>query len=40
VWMPDAAQAAAAAAALRVKCLTRLHEEDIVAEAADEVAAT
>jgi small-conductance mechanosensitive channel len=39
VWMPDATQAAAAAAALRVKCLTRLHEEGIVAEAADEVAA-
>jgi small-conductance mechanosensitive channel len=39
VWMPDATQAAAAAAALRVKCLTRVHEEGIVAEAADEVAA-
>jgi small conductance mechanosensitive channel len=39
VWMPDAAQAAAAAAALRAKCLTRLHEEGIVAQAADEVAA-
>jgi small-conductance mechanosensitive channel len=39
VWMPDAAQASAAAAALRVSCLTRLHEDGIVAEAADEVAA-
>jgi small-conductance mechanosensitive channel len=38
VWMPDAAQAATAAAALRVQCVTRLHEEGIGAEAADEVA--
>jgi small-conductance mechanosensitive channel len=35
VWMPDAAQAATAAAALRVSCLTRLHEEGIVADAAE-----
>jgi hypothetical protein len=40
VWMPDATQAATAAAALRVHCITRLHEEGIVAEAADEVAAS
>jgi small-conductance mechanosensitive channel len=39
VWMPDAAQAAAAAAALRVSCVTRLHEEGMVAEAGDEVVA-
>jgi hypothetical protein len=37
--MPVAPQAGAAAAALRVSCVTRLHEEGIVAEAADEVAA-
>jgi small-conductance mechanosensitive channel len=40
VWMPDATQAATAATALRVQCITRLHEEGILAEAADEVAAS
>jgi small-conductance mechanosensitive channel len=39
VWMPDAAQAATASAALRVSCVTRLHEDGIAAEAAAEVAA-
>jgi small-conductance mechanosensitive channel len=38
VWMPDAAQAAVAAAALRERCLARLHEEGIVAEAVTEPA--
>jgi len=40
VWMPDATQAATAAAALRVQCVTRLHEEGIVAEAGEEVPAS
>jgi len=40
VWMPDATQATTAATALRVQCITRLHEEGILAEAADEVAAS
>jgi small-conductance mechanosensitive channel len=40
VWMPDATQAAAAAAVLRVQCVTRLHEEGIVAESVDEVSAS
>lgn len=38
VWMPDATQAAVAAAALRERCLARLHEEGIVAEAVTESA--
>jgi len=38
--MPDAGQAATAAAALRVHCVTRLHEEGIVAEVVDEVTAS
>jgi small-conductance mechanosensitive channel len=37
VWMPDAAQAAKAAAALRERCITRLHGEGIVADADAEV---
>ena len=32
VWMPDAAQAAVAASALRERCITRLHEEGVVGE--------
>ena len=32
VWMPDAAQVAAAAATLRERCLARLHDEGLVAE--------
>lgn len=39
VWMPDAAQAAVAASALRERCLTRLHDEGLVAAAVTEVAA-
>jgi small-conductance mechanosensitive channel len=39
VWMPDAAQAAVAARALRERCLTRLHEEGMVAADVTEVAA-
>ena len=38
VWMPDAAQAAVAASALRERCITRLHEEGMVAEAVTGVA--
>jgi small-conductance mechanosensitive channel len=38
VWMPDAAQASAAAKALRERCITRLHEEGILADADAEVA--
>jgi small-conductance mechanosensitive channel len=36
VWMPDPGQAAAAASALRERCITRLHEEGIVADAVTE----
>ena len=32
VWMPDAAQAAVAASALRERCITRLHEEGMVGD--------
>jgi small-conductance mechanosensitive channel len=39
VWMPDPAQAAVAAAVLRARCVARLHEEGIVAEAVPEAAA-
>lgn len=39
VWMPDAAQAATAAAALRERCIIRLHEEGMVADGTTEVAA-
>jgi small-conductance mechanosensitive channel len=38
VWMPDAAQAAAAAATLRSRCVARLYEEGIVAEPVAEAA--
>lgn len=39
VWMPDPAQAAKAASALRERCISRLHEEGMVADGATEVAA-
>lgn len=39
VWMPDAAQAAAAATTLRERCLARLHEEGLAAEPVGEEAA-
>jgi small conductance mechanosensitive channel len=35
VWMPDAAQAATAAARLRERCLVRLHDEGLVADATE-----